>query len=145
LTSPTYYCVSDSLAFGATARHVYGVVNDAEHQRKLVVRAKNNLASASRADKALAYRFGLRQVGIDPENKQEIWAPHVIWESQYVDVTAAEAMQAQVTIGHRLHAMRPKSSYRRSSPTAPSPRLKLKTPRRPKAFPSERFTVPSAS
>jgi hypothetical protein len=86
--------ISDSLAFGATARHVYGVVGDAENKRKLVVRAKNNLASADMADKALAYRFGLRQVGRDPETGQEIWAPHVIWESQYVDVTATEAMQA---------------------------------------------------
>ena len=81
--------ISDSLAFGATARHVYGVVNDAENKRKLVVRAKNNLASDT-ADKALAYRFGLREVGVDPETSKPIWAPHVIWENQHVDVTAME-------------------------------------------------------
>jgi hypothetical protein len=85
--------ISDSLAFGATARHVYGVINDAEHKRKLVVRAKNNLASAE-MDKALGFRFGLRQVGVDPQNNKEIWAPHVLWESQHVDITALEAMQA---------------------------------------------------
>jgi hypothetical protein len=85
--------VSDSLAFGATARHVYGVVNDAENKRKLLVRAKNNLASAE-LDKALAYRFGARMVGIDPQSGKEIWAPHVVWEGQHVDVTAIEAMQA---------------------------------------------------
>jgi hypothetical protein len=67
--------ISDSLAFGAAARHVYGVVGDTENDRKLLVRAKNNL-SASAKDKALAYRFGLRSVGSDPETGQEIWAPH---------------------------------------------------------------------
>ena len=36
--------ISDSLTFGATARHVYAVVDDAENKRKLMVRAKNNLA-----------------------------------------------------------------------------------------------------
>jgi DNA repair protein RadA/Sms len=84
--------ISDSLAFGATARHVYGVVNDAEHKRKLFVRAKNNLAAGN--DKALAYRFTAAVVGKDPKSGKEIWAPYILWETQYVDVTAAEAMQA---------------------------------------------------
>jgi putative DNA primase/helicase len=85
--------ISDSLAFGAQARHVYGVVSDADNERKLFVRAKNNLASKSN-DKALAYRFGARMVGHDPNNGKEIWAPHIIWEKDYVEVTATEAMQA---------------------------------------------------
>jgi hypothetical protein len=85
--------VSDSLAFGATARHVYGVVNDAPNKRKLLVRAKNNLSS-DMADKALAFRFGLREVGADAESRKPIWAPHIIWESKHVEVTALEAMQA---------------------------------------------------
>jgi AAA domain/Bifunctional DNA primase/polymerase, N-terminal len=85
--------ISDSLAFGAASRHAYGVVSDAESKRKLLVRAKNNLASDA-TDKTLAYRFGLRLVGTDAHSGKEIWAPHVIWESQYIDVTAAEAMQA---------------------------------------------------
>ena len=85
--------ISDSLAFGATARHVYGVINDAEGKRKLIVRAKNNLASAE-MDKALAFRFGLRQVGTDSETRKEIWAPHILWENQHIDVSASEAMQA---------------------------------------------------
>jgi hypothetical protein len=88
-------CNEGRAPFGnATARHVYGVVADEPNKRKLLVRAKNNLASAETADKALAYRFGLRRVGVDPESGKEIWAPHVIWENQYVDVTATEAMQA---------------------------------------------------
>jgi putative DNA primase/helicase len=37
--------ISDSLAFGAVARHVYGVIDDAENERKLFVRAKNNVAA----------------------------------------------------------------------------------------------------
>jgi putative DNA primase/helicase len=85
--------ISDSLAFGAQARHVYGVVSDADNERKLFIRAKNNLASKSN-DKALAYRFGARMVGHDPNNGKEIWAPHIIWEKDYVEVTATEAMQA---------------------------------------------------
>jgi putative DNA primase/helicase len=85
--------ISDSLAFGATARHVYGVINDAENKRKLFVRAKNNLAADGK-DKTLAYHFGARYVADDPETGKEIWAPHIIWKPKYVDVTAIEAMQA---------------------------------------------------
>jgi len=36
--------ISDSLAYGATVRHVYGDVADPGNARKLVVRAKNNFA-----------------------------------------------------------------------------------------------------
>jgi hypothetical protein len=45
-------------------------------------------------DKALAYRFTSRLVGKDPNSGKEIWAPHIIWEPNYVEVTATEAMQA---------------------------------------------------
>jgi putative DNA primase/helicase len=83
--------ISDSLAFGATARHVYAAVDDAENKRKLLVRAKNNLAPNNNT---IAYHFGAQKVGTDPKTGQEIWAPHVIWEPQHVDVTAVEAMQA---------------------------------------------------
>ena len=85
--------ISDSLAFGAAARHVYGVVADSENDRKLFVRAKNNLSAKSK-DKALAFRFGGQTVGNDAETGQEIWAPHVLWEPDYVDITATQAMQA---------------------------------------------------
>jgi hypothetical protein len=84
--------ISDSLAFGATARHVYAVVDNAENKRKLFVRAKNNLAPNN--NKTLAYHFSARKVGRDPKTGKEIWAPYIIWEPQYVDVTAIEAMQA---------------------------------------------------
>jgi hypothetical protein len=83
--------ISDSLAFGATARHAYAVVDDPENKRKLLVKAKNNVAP--RAQKALAYDFGLREVGIDPKTKEKIWAPHIVWQG-HVDVTATEAMRA---------------------------------------------------
>jgi putative DNA primase/helicase len=87
--------ISDSLAFGAIARHVFGIIDDPEHDRKLFVRAKNNVSAKSK-NKTLAFRFGARPVGTDEEAGKEIWAPHVIWENQYVDVTAVEAMQAAV-------------------------------------------------
>jgi putative DNA primase/helicase len=85
--------ISDSLAFGAAARHVFGVVDDAENKRKLFFRAKNNFSAIS-ANKALAYRFAGREVGTDPKTGKSIWAPHILWEPQPVDVTAVEAMQA---------------------------------------------------
>jgi hypothetical protein len=84
--------ISDSLAFGATARHVYAVVDDAEKKRKLFVKGKNNLAA--RETKALAYAFGAREVGKDRNTGEAIWAPHIVWYPQHVDVSATEAMQA---------------------------------------------------
>jgi DNA polymerase len=85
--------ISDSLAYGATARHVYGVVNDPDNHRKLVVRAKNNLA-ASGTDRTLAFTFSSREVGIDPNNNKPIIAPFITWETTHIDVSAVEAMQA---------------------------------------------------
>jgi putative DNA primase/helicase len=84
--------ISDSLAFGAAARHVFAVIDDAENKRKLVVRAKNNLASRDLG--ALAFVFGTQEVGTDPKTQKPIRAPHVLWLAQHVDVTASEAMMA---------------------------------------------------
>jgi hypothetical protein len=83
--------VSDSLAFGATARHVWAAVDDDANQRKLLVKGKNNLAR--RDIKALSYGFGVRPVGTDPDTGKVIMAPHIVWFGQ-VDVSATEAMQA---------------------------------------------------
>ena len=85
--------VSDSLAFGAVARHVYGVIDDAENNRKLFVRAKNNVAAKIK-NQTLGYRFGVRAVGTDEETGANIEAPYILWDPEYVDVTAVEAMQA---------------------------------------------------
>jgi hypothetical protein len=84
--------ISDSLAFGATARHVYAAINDAENKRKLFVKGKNNLAPSEQ--KALAYNFSVREVGTDERTGEPILAPHIVWHPEYVDVTASEAMQA---------------------------------------------------
>jgi putative DNA primase/helicase len=100
--------ISDSLAFGATARHVYAVVDDSENKRKLFVKGKNNLA---RSDiKGLAYEFGLRQVRHDGNTAEEIWAPHIVWQPQHVDVTANEAILAVNGNKARQPAIRPRSS-----------------------------------
>jgi putative DNA primase/helicase len=85
--------ISDSLAFGAVARHVYGVIDDAENKRKLFVRAKNNVA-AKHKNQTLAYRFLESEVGTDEDTGEPIKAPYIVWDPQYVDVTAIEAMQA---------------------------------------------------
>ena len=69
--------VSDSLAFVAAPRHVFGVIDDPDHGRKLVVRAKNNLADAEQK-RVLAFHFDVKQVGIDPRNKNAIQAPFIV-------------------------------------------------------------------
>jgi putative DNA primase/helicase len=84
--------ISDSLAYGATARHVYAVVDDAENKRKLFVKAKNNLAKHDQ--QSLAYHFGVKTVGFDQELKKEISAPYIEWEPKPVAISANEAMQA---------------------------------------------------
>jgi putative DNA primase/helicase len=106
--------ISDSLAFGATARHVYAVVDDAENKRKLVVRGKNNLATT--AQKALAYSFGLRDVGTDKATGAIIQAPHILWHAQHVDVTAAEAMSAAKSPAARDEAKKFLADYLAAGP-----------------------------
>src|SRR5262245_50036826 len=77
--------VSDSIAWVAAARHVYAVVGDPEaKQRKLFVKAKNNLA---RDTKALRYGMGVRNVGHDAKLGVDIDAPYIVWHSQYVEIT----------------------------------------------------------
>lgn len=84
--------IADSLAYVAAARHVYVVVDDLENEKaRLFVKAKNNLAPDKHA---LRFMVGVRAVGHDPETQAEIWAPHVIWDSKHVEVTATEAMEA---------------------------------------------------
>jgi putative DNA primase/helicase len=83
--------ISDSLAYGATARHVYATIDDAENKRKLFVKAKNNLAKYDQ--QSLAYYFGVKKVGFDEELKKEIWAPYIEWDLKPVAVSANEAMQ----------------------------------------------------
>jgi len=86
--------VSDSLAFVAAPRHVFGVIDDPDNGRKLVVAAKNNLADANQKKKSLAFHFDVKQVGTDPRNEKPISAPFIVWEEGYVDVTATEALSA---------------------------------------------------
>ena len=89
--------ISDSLAYTATARHVYCVIDhpDIEHLR-LFMKAKNNATAPNGSgSKTLGYQTGARKVGYDKKRQKEIWAPHVIWSQSYiVDITATEAMQA---------------------------------------------------
>jgi hypothetical protein len=92
--------IADSLAYVAAARHVYVVVEDMEFDgRRLFVKAKNNLAPDT---EALSYLVGVRKVGEDPELGTEIRAPHVLWGSEHVKVTATQAMEAEAA--GRTHA-----------------------------------------
>jgi hypothetical protein len=56
------------------------------------VKAKNNLAP--HGIKALAYGFGARELGTGRKTGSAIWAPHIVWYPQHVEVTATEAMRA---------------------------------------------------
>lgn len=84
--------ISDSLAFGAAARHVYGIVNDPDNDRRLFVKGKNNLAPMEQ--KTLAFGVNKREVGTDKQTGAPIHAPYIVWSSEPVDITATEAMQA---------------------------------------------------
>ena len=84
--------ISDSLAYGAAARHVYGVINDPDNNRKLFVKGKNNLAP--RDQPTLAFGFDEREVGTDKRTGMPIRAPFIVWHPDPVDITATEAMQA---------------------------------------------------
>jgi DNA polymerase len=84
--------VSDSLAYTAAARHVYGIVNDEDNQRKLFVKGKNNIAP--REQQTLAFGFNTREVGTDKRTGNPISRPFIVWEDQPVDITATEALQA---------------------------------------------------
>jgi putative DNA primase/helicase len=96
--------IADSLAYVAAARHVYVVVDDAENDKaRLFVKAKNNLAPDKHA---LRFMVGTRPVGNDPDTDVEIWAPHVLWDSQHVEVTATEAMEAAESGGGGARARR---------------------------------------
>jgi DNA polymerase I-like protein with 3'-5' exonuclease and polymerase domains len=84
--------VSDSLAYSAASRHVYGVVDDPDNRRKLFVRGKNNIAKT--AQKTLAYSFDDCEVGISKKTGRVVRAPYIVWEPDPIDITATEALSA---------------------------------------------------
>jgi DNA polymerase len=85
--------VSNSMAFVGLPRHAYGVIADSENDRKLFVRAKNNDAAVG-DNKTLAFRFATREAGVDPVTGEAIFAPFIVWDQGFVDVSATEALQA---------------------------------------------------
>ena len=96
--------IADSLAYVAAARSVYVIVDDPDNDKaRLFVKAKNNLAPDKHA---LRFMFGTKMVGHDPEIGAEIWAPHVIWDTKHVEVTATEAMEAAEGGGSKRAAQR---------------------------------------
>ena len=85
--------VSNSLAFVGLPRHVYAVVYDADNERTLFVRAKNNDVAKSDSQ-TLSFRFEVNEIGFDDKLGAPIRAPYIVWDSEYVDISATEAMQA---------------------------------------------------
>lgn len=101
--------IADSLAYVAAARHVYVVVDDTKvENRRLFVKAKNNLAPDKRA---LSYMISARNVGNDEDTSEDIWAPYVEWGSEHVEVTATEAMQAEAAGGQSRYALREATEF----------------------------------
>jgi putative DNA primase/helicase len=84
--------ISDSLAFVAVSRQAFIVTDDAENERRLFVKAKNNLAPDV---KALSYRIETRRAGQDHRDGCDIFAPVIIWGTEHVEISAMQAMQAE--------------------------------------------------
>jgi putative DNA primase/helicase len=84
--------IADSLAYVATSRSCYVVIDDPENTRRLFVKAKNNLAPDMHA---LSYTVDVMTTGHDPDTREAITAPFVVWGQDHVKVTATEAMQAE--------------------------------------------------
>jgi AAA domain len=113
--------IADSLAYVAAARHVYVVVDDADNDKaRLFVKAKNNLAPDKHA---LRFGVGTRHVGSDPDTSVEIWAPHVVWDTEHVEVTATEAMEAAESGGASARARRKEAEEFLRSKLASGPML----------------------
>jgi DNA polymerase I-like protein with 3'-5' exonuclease and polymerase domains len=85
--------ISNSLAFGGVARHVFAITKDVANSRRLMSRAKNNIASEEN-NQTLAFHFATKNVGKDWRDGRPIEAPYVEFEPGYVDVTATEALSA---------------------------------------------------
>jgi DNA polymerase I-like protein with 3'-5' exonuclease and polymerase domains len=85
--------ISNSLAFGGVARHVFAITKDEANNRRLMTRAKNNIASEEN-NKTLAFHFEIKLVGKDWRDERPIHAPFIVWEEGYVDITATEALSS---------------------------------------------------
>jgi putative DNA primase/helicase len=85
--------ISNSLAFGGVARHVFAVTKDEVNARRLMTRAKNNIAKEA-DNQTLAFHFETKQVGKDWRDDRPIEAPFIEFEPGYVAVTATEALSA---------------------------------------------------
>jgi putative DNA primase/helicase len=84
--------VADSIAFTAVSRHTFVVTDDAENERHLLIKGKNNLAPDT---KALSYHIEAGHGGHDHRDGSEIRAPRVVWGHEHVDISAVQAMQAE--------------------------------------------------
>jgi hypothetical protein len=84
--------ISDSVAFGALARHCFVATDDPENERRLLVKAKNNLAPDV---KALSYTIRALHAGADHRDGRAIYAPRIEWGYEHVEVSAAQAMRAE--------------------------------------------------
>jgi putative DNA primase/helicase len=84
--------IADSVAFGAVARHCFVVTDDPENERRLLVKAKNNLAPDI---KALSYTIQEVFVGHDHRDGREIRPPHIVWGHEHVEISSTAAMRAE--------------------------------------------------
>jgi hypothetical protein len=127
---------SDSIANTALARSVHGTVDDHDNGRKMFVCDKNNLAAAA-DEKTLAYAFISTTIR-DPKTGTAAATSYIRF-TEYVDVSATEAMHAAAENKSQAPENKPKRScktcwqteslcHKPRSPT--SPRLKASRSKR---------------
>jgi putative DNA primase/helicase len=85
--------IADSVAFGAVARHCFVVTDDPENDRRLLVKAKNNLAPDV---KALSYTIREVHAGQDHRTGEDIRQPRIEWGYEHVEISATQAMRAEM-------------------------------------------------
>jgi putative DNA primase/helicase len=86
--------LADSVAFGAVARHCFVVTDDPENGRRLLVKAKNNLAPDV---KALSYTIqNILAAAQDHRDGSNIPAPRIVWGYEHVEISATQAMRAEM-------------------------------------------------
>ena len=125
--------IADSVAFGAVARHCFVVTDDPENERRLLVKAKNNLAPDV---KGLSYTIQEVHVGHDHRDGREIRQPRIVWGHEHVEISAVAGDAGREWWGRRPQSAQGGQGFHHANDgerrhSAPP---KSKTPRRAKGF-----------
>ena len=102
--------ISDSLAYGAAARHVYGVSTTPTTTGSCSSKARTTWRRGT--SRPWPSASTTREVGTDKKTGAPIRAPYIVWHPEPVDITAIEAMQAAADPSRRARAITPSSFSR---------------------------------